>query len=63
MPENLPNVGTMNHVAEAVGNWITPIICTCAQENCCNTNGKFSLMSWEINVEADELKLFMVRFD
>ena len=27
LPENIPNVGTMNCAAEAVGNWITPTIC------------------------------------
>ncbi len=63
LPENLPNVDTMNHAAEAVGNWITPTICPHAQENCCNTNGKFSLMSWEIVAKADELELFKVRFN
>lgn len=63
LPENLQNVGTMNCAAEAVGNWITPIICPRVKENCRNTNGKFSLMSWEIVAEADELELFKVRFD
>ncbi len=63
LPENLPNVGTMNCSAEAVGVWITPPIRPCAQENYCNTNGKFSLMSWETVAEADELQLFKVRFD
>ncbi len=63
LPENIPNVGTMNRAAEAVGNWITPTICPRAQENCRNTNGKFSSMSWEIVLEADELELFKVRLD
>ena len=63
LPENIPNVGTMNCAAEAVGNWIMPTICPCAQENCRNTNGKFSLMSWEIVAKVDELELFKVRLD
>ncbi len=63
LPENLPNIDTMNGAAEAVGNWITPTICPCAQKNCCNTNGKFSLMSWEIVAKVDELELFKVWFD
>ncbi len=63
LPENLPNFGTMNWAAEVGGNWITPTICPHAQENCCSTNGKFSLMSWEIVAKADELELFKVRFD
>ncbi len=62
LSDNLPNVGTMNCAAEAVGDWITPTICPHAKENCCNTNGKFSLMSWEIVAKADELELFKVVF-
>ncbi len=27
LPENLPNVGTMNNRAEPVGRWILPIVC------------------------------------
>ncbi len=42
LPKNMANVGTMKHAAEAVGNWITPTICPCAQENCCNMNRKFA---------------------
>ncbi len=57
LPENLPNVGTMNCAAEAVGNGIMPPICPHAQETCCNTNGKFSLMTSEIVSKADELEL------
>ncbi len=41
LPENQPIVGSMNCVAEAMGNWIVPTICPCAQEICCNTNGTF----------------------
>ncbi len=37
-----------NCTAGEVGKWITPTICPCAQENCCNTNGKFSTKSWEL---------------
>ncbi len=32
LAENLPNVGTMICAADAVGNWIMPTICPCAQE-------------------------------
>ncbi len=63
LPENIPNVGTTNCAAESVGDWITPPICPCDQENYCNTNGKFSLISWEIVPEANELELFKVKFD
>ncbi len=27
LPENRANVGTMHHAAEAVGNWVNPIVC------------------------------------
>ena len=61
LPENLPNVGTMNKRAEPVGRWICPIVCPHVQEaNGRNLNGRFSKMSWEIVAEADELELFKV---
>ncbi len=63
LPENMTNVGTMNCAAKAVGNWIKPTTCICAQEKCCNMNGKLSSMIWEILAKADELEIFKVRFD
>jgi len=32
LPENLPNVGTINNRAEPVGRWIHPIVCSQVQE-------------------------------
>ncbi len=56
LPENLPNVVTMNNCAQPVGAWICPMVCPCVQEaNGQNLNGRFSKMSWEIIAEADEL--------
>ncbi len=56
LPENPPNVGTINNRAQPVGTWICPIVCPFVQEaNGQNLNGRFSKMSWEIIAEADEL--------
>ncbi len=62
LSENRANVGTMHHAAEAVGNWVNPIVCPRVQENCRNVNGHFSRISWEIIAEANELDIFKVRF-
>ncbi len=61
--DNLPNVGTINCAAEAVGDWIAPTICPYVQENCCNINGNFSLISWKIVVKTDELDFLKVSFN
>ena len=61
LPENFANVGTMHRAAKAVGNWTNPILCPRVQENCRNSNGRFTTMSWEIIAEADELEIFKVR--
>ncbi len=60
LPENLPNIGTMNLASEEVGTWINPSLCPCVQENCRNSNGKFSSMNWEVISEIDKLELFKV---
>ncbi len=32
LPKNLRNLGTMNHAAAAVGNWVNPTVCPQIQE-------------------------------
>ncbi len=60
LPENLPNIGMMNLASEEVGTWINPSLCPRVQENCRNSNGKFSSMNWDVISEIDELELFKV---
>ncbi len=47
LTENLPNVGTIYHAAQAVGTWIAPTISLCTQDKRCSNNGRFTLMSWK----------------
>ncbi len=46
--ENMAHDGTLNCAVKPADDWITSLICPCAQENCPNIYGKFSVISWKI---------------